>query len=76
MRCKCDDTREDELGNLAENLNYLSASLSATINELTSVNEQLRTDIEKEQELERQRINFFAAASHEMKTPLTILKGI
>ena len=72
---KCDDTREDELGNLAENLNYLSASLSATMNELTSVNEQLRTDIEKEQELERQRIDFFAAASHEMKTPLTILKG-
>jgi len=75
VRCKCDDTREDELGNLAENLNYLSASLSATLNELTSVNEQLRTDIEKEQELERQRIDFFAAASHEMKTPLTILKG-
>lgn len=72
---KCDDTREDELGNLAETLNYLSASLSATINELTSVNERLRTDIEKEQELERQRIDFFAAASHEMKTPLTILKG-
>lgn len=72
---KCDDTREDELGNLAESLNYLSASLSATMNELTSVNEQLRTDIEKEQELERQRIDFFAAASHEMKTPLTILKG-
>ena len=72
---KCDDTREDELGNLAENLNYLSASLSAAMNELNSVNEQLRTDIEKEQELERQRIDFFAAASHEMKTPLTILKG-
>ncbi|MCM1499585.1 MAG: HAMP domain-containing histidine kinase [Clostridium sp.] len=72
---KCDDTREDELGSLAENLNYLSASLSAAMNELTSVNEQLRTDMEKEQELERQRIDFFAAASHEMKTPLTILKG-
>lgn len=72
---KCDDAREDELGNLAKNLNYLSASLSAAMNELTSVNEQLRTDIEKEQELERQRIDFFAAASHEMKTPLTILKG-
>lgn len=72
---KCDDARKDELGNLAKNLNYLSASLSAAMNELTSVNEQLRTDIEKEQELERQRIDFFAAASHEMKTPLTILKG-
>ena len=72
---RCDDAREDELGDLAENLNYLSASLSAAMNELTSVNKQLRTDIEKEQELERQRIDFFAAASHEMKTPLTILKG-
>lgn len=72
---KCDDTREDELGTLAENLNHLSASLSSAMNELVSVNEQLRTDFEKEQELERQRIDFFAAASHEMKTPLTILKG-
>lgn len=72
---KCDDTREDELGTLAENLNHLSTSLSDAMNELITVNEQLRTDFEKEQELERQRIDFFAAASHEMKTPLTILKG-
>lgn len=72
---KCDDTREDELGDLAENLNHLSASLSTAMNELIKVNEQLRTDFEKEQELERQRVDFFAAASHELKTPLTILKG-
>lgn len=72
---KCDVSREDELGNLAENLNHLSASLSAAMNELITVNKQLQKDFEKEQELERQRIDFFAAASHEMKTPLTILKG-
>jgi len=72
---KCDVSREDELGNLAENLNHLSASLSVAMNELITVNKQLQTDFEKEQELERQRIDFFAAASHEMKTPLTILKG-
>ena len=43
--------------------------------DLQIANRQLRTDIEKEQELERQRVDFFSAASHELKTPLTILKG-
>lgn len=72
---KCDETRADELGRLAHNLNYLSASLSHSMAELHAANAQLKTDIEKEREIERQRIDFFAAASHELKTPLTILKG-
>lgn len=72
---KCDETRTDELGRLAHNLNYLSASLSHSMEELHAANAQLKTDIEKEREIERQRIDFFAAASHELKTPLTILKG-
>ena len=72
---KCDETRNDELGRLAHNLNYLSASLSHSMEELRTANMQLKTDIEKEQEIERQRIDFYAAASHELKTPLTILKG-
>lgn len=72
---KCDETRTDELGRLAHNLNYLSASLSHSIEELHAANTQLKTDIEKERQIERQRIDFFAAASHELKTPLTILKG-
>ena len=32
------------------------------------------SDIDKERELERQRIDFFSAASHELKTPITIIK--
>lgn len=72
---KCDETRSDELGYLAHNLNFLSDSLSCSIAELKKINEQLRTDIEKEHEIERQRVEFFRAASHELKTPLTILKG-
>ena len=31
--------------------------------------------IDKERELELQRIKFFSAASHELKTPITIIKG-
>lgn len=72
---QCSMAREDELGCLAQNLNSLSTSLSTALNDLHTANDQLKADIEKEQELERQRVDFFSAASHELKTPLTILKG-
>ena len=57
----CEEKRKDEIGVLAKNLNELSDSLSTALSDLRSVNEELKL--------------FFAAASHELKTPVTILKG-
>lgn len=71
----CTVRRTDEIGILSGSLNELSQKLSSALSELQSANEQLQADIDKERELERQRIDFFSAASHELKTPVTIIKG-
>ncbi len=71
----CSVRRTDEIGVLAVSLNDLSGKLSSALSQLQSANKQLQADIDKERELERQRIDFFSAASHELKTPITIIKG-
>lgn len=75
MTWRCDVSRCDELGTLADSLNTLSLKLTQAINELENTNAKLRQEIEKTNALEKQRRDFFAAASHELKTPITILKG-
>ena len=45
------------------------------MSELRDANASLQQDIEREREMERRRSAFFAAASHELKTPITVLKG-
>lgn len=72
---KCSEKRRDEVGILARNLNALSEKLSVTLKNLQEANRQLKSDMEKEREQEQKRTAFFAAVSHELKTPVTILKG-
>jgi len=72
---KCGETRSDEIGVLGRNLNEMSQRLSTALTELEDANAALQQDIDRERELERQRLAFFSAASHELKTPVTILKG-
>ena len=69
------ETRRDEIGRLGRSLDQMARKLSATLTDLERANRALRGEVERERELDRQRMAFFNAASHELKTPVTILKG-
>ena len=75
MTWKCDVRRKDEIGVLATSLNEMSQQLSNALDSLQAANEQLQQDIEREREQEKQRVDFFTSVSHELKTPIAIIKG-
>lgn len=75
MTWECNVNRTDELGILANSLNSMAKQLDIAIRELENANQKLRKDMEHITQLSRQRRDFFAAASHELKTPITVLKG-
>lgn len=67
--------RRDELGALEKSLNTLARNLSAALSDLQNANKKLEEDIQREKKLEQARTEFFSAVSHELKTPVTIIKG-
>ncbi|MGQ8874978.1 sensor histidine kinase [Paenibacillus sp. TSA_86.1] len=67
--------RKDEIGSLSDSLNALSGTLGQTLEELKQANDQMRTDMELKQQIEQRQRKFFADASHELKTPISIIKG-
>ena len=69
------ETRSDGVCILGENLNRLAEHLEETLQELKEKNKILQDEIQREQEMEQKQLSFFAAVSHELKTPVTILKG-
>lgn len=66
---------DDEIGELSKSINQMSNNLEETLLQLKSANEKLQSDIEREREIEERRREYFSAASHELKSPITILKG-
>ncbi|WP_067842776.1 sensor histidine kinase [Amphibacillus sediminis] len=59
---------KDEIGELSKNINFLSDTLHEYI-------DALQQDIAKERQLEKTRKEFIAGVSHELKTPLSIIKS-
>ncbi len=68
-------TTDDEIGHLSQSLNTLSMNLQDSMEELKLANKELQKDIEKERALEQMRRSFVSGASHELKTPIGIIKG-
>lgn len=64
----CNISSEDEIGALADNINHLYRSLLSAIQNL---------EIEKQNvsEIEKSKVDFLRAASHELKTPVTALNS-
>ena len=66
---------KDELGQLAESINYLSSELESKINQLSVANTQLKKDIEEKEKIDLMRRELLSNVSHEFKTPLAIIMG-
>ena len=75
MTWRCDVDCMDEIGVLGSNMNLMAQNLKQALDDLKTANKRLQADIERERIMEKQRRDFFAMVSHELKTPLTILKG-
>lgn len=72
---RCDINSEDEIGNLASSLNFLSENLNDALSSLREANMKLENDIKHERTLEKMRKEFTAAVSHELKTPISLIDG-
>ena len=64
----CPVCSKDEIGILAQNVNKLYSNLLSTIEHL----EQEKVNV---QDMERAKVDFLRAASHELKTPVTALNA-
>lgn len=72
---RCEITSNDEIGNLAKTLNFLSSNLKASLDNLKDKNIKLEREIEKERKLENMRKDFVTSVSHDLKTPIGIISG-
>ena len=66
---------EDEIGQLGENMNFLSDTLERTIVELKNANNELQKDIQNKIQIDEMRKEFLSNVSHELKTPLVLILG-
>ena len=68
MTLRCEVKRSDEVGQLAFGIDRMAENLETTLSELKESNAQLQHAIENQRD-------FFSSVSHELKTPITVLRG-
>lgn len=68
LTLRCEVKRSDEVGQLAFGIDRMAENLETTLSELKESNTQLQHAIENQRD-------FFSSVSHELKTPITVLRG-
>ena len=71
----CSIHTNDEFGELSQNLNTMFSNLQETLENLEAANKQLEKDMTQEHLLLTQRKELIDSLSHEMKTPLGIVRA-
>ncbi len=71
----CDLVSTDEFGELSASLNLMAENLQRALAQLEDANAQLEKDVEKERRLLAERRELVDSLSHEMKTPLGIIRA-
>ncbi|MBS3678794.1 HAMP domain-containing histidine kinase [Ornithinibacillus massiliensis] len=67
--------QKDELGSLSNNMLVMAKNLDVALNDLKQANDKLKQDMKKRVQMEKEQREFFEHASHELKTPLSIVKS-
>ncbi len=65
----------DEINDLGNNFNMMSETLESTISDLKTANNKLKDDIEKKEEIDEMRKEFISNVTHELKTPIALIRG-
>lgn len=75
LTARCQIKSNDEFGRLSQNLNTMSANLQDALQKLECANIQLEKDMQKERLLQAQRKELTDNLSHQMKTPLGLIRA-
>lgn len=71
----CEVTGHDEFGELSRSLNVMAQNLQEAFGELEQVNSMLEQDVEQKKRLLSERKELVDSLSHEMKTPLGVIRA-
>lgn len=72
---KCPSYKINDLNELSASINTLGSSLSRALDKLQNENRKLETDILYERRQEKTLKSFISNVSHELKTPISIIRG-